>query len=112
MSLEKEIAELNITIQRLIAVLQNNAERAPVVQQVAAPEREEAAESQAPDQAADVIEVAPTFEQVQSAFVKFIAEKGRDSALELLKRYGVNGKLTEGKLPVSEHANFIADCKL
>lgn len=111
MSLEKEIAELNITIQRLIAVLQNNAEREPVVQ-VAAPEREEAAESQAPEQAAGIIEVAPTFEQVQSAFVKFIAEKGRDSALELLKHYGVNGKLTEGKLPASVYASFIEDCGL
>lgn len=100
MSLENEIRELNETIKVLINALQNKEAQEPVVM------------ASAPEQAADIIEVAPTFEQVQSAFVKFIAEKGRDSALALLKRYGVNGKLTEGKLPVSEHANFIADCRL
>ena len=112
MSLENEIKELNETIKTLIATLQNKDVPEPIVM-VSAPEQApEQSTEQTHEQAADTIEVAPTFEQVQSAFVKFIAEKGRDSALALLKRYGVNGKLTEGKLPVSEHANFIADCKL
>ena len=104
MSLENEIKELNATIKILIATLQNKDAPEPIVM-ASAPEH-------APEQAADIIEVAPTFEQVQSAFVKFIAEKGRGSALELLKRYGVNGKLTEDKLPVGKYSEFIADCGL
>ena len=104
MSLENEIKELNATIKVLIATLQNKEAQEPVVV-VSAPE-------QAPEPAAETIEVAPTFEQVQTAFVKFIAEKGRDSALDLLKRYGVDGKLTEGKLPVGKYSAFIADCGL
>lgn len=108
MSLENEIKELNETIKTLIAALQNKEVSEPVVM-VSAPEQPT---EQTHEQATDTIEVVPTFEQVQSAFVKFIAEKGRDSALALLKRYGVDGKLTEGKLPVGKYSEFIADCGL
>ncbi len=65
MSLENEIRELNETIKTLIAALQNKEVSEPIVM-VSAPE-------QAPERAAETIEVAPTFEQVQAAFVKCIA---------------------------------------
>ena len=116
MSLENEIKELNATIKVLIATLQNRETPEPVVM-VSAPEQSTEQVSgrvseRVSGQAVEIIETVPTFEQVQSAFVKFIAEKGRDAALAILKRHGVDGKLTEGKLPVGKYSEFIADCKL
>lgn len=108
MSLEKEIAELNITIQRLIAVLQNNAERAPVVQ-VAAPEREEAAESQENEQPT-VDEKVYQFSDVQQALLAHVKTHGRESAVAIMNSFGVVGKLTEDKLPVDKYAAFIRAC--
>lgn len=108
MSLEKEIAELNITIQRLIAVLQNNAERAPVVQ-VAAPEREEAAESQETEQPT-VDENVYQFSDVQQALLAHVKTHGRESAVAIMNSFGVVGKLTEDKLPVDKYAAFIRAC--
>lgn len=109
MSLEKEIAELNITIQRLIAVLQNNAERAPVVQQVAAPEREEAAESQETERPT-VDEKVYQFSDVQQALLAHVKTHGRESAVAIMNSFGVVGKLTEDKLPVDKYAAFIGAC--
>lgn len=108
MSLEKEIAELNITIQRLIAVLQNNAERAPVVQ-VAAPEREEAAESQETERPT-VGEKVYQFSDVQQALLAHVKTHGRESAVAIMNSFGVVGKLTEDKLPVDKYAAFIGAC--
>lgn len=108
MSLEKEIAELNITIQRLIAVLQNNAERAPVVQ-VAAPEREEAAESQETERPT-VDEKVYQFSDVQQALLAHVKTHSRESAVAIMNSFGVVGKLTEDKLPVDKYAAFIGAC--
>lgn len=108
MSLEKEIAELNITIQRLIAVLQNNVERAPVVQ-VAAPEREEAAESQETERPT-VDEKVYQFSDVQQALLAHVKTHGRESAVAIMNSFGVVGKLTEDKLPVDKYAAFIGAC--
>lgn len=108
MSLEKEIAELNITIQRLIAVLQNNAEREPVVQ-VAAPEREEAAESQETERPT-VDEKVYQFSDVQQALLAHVKTHGRESAVAIMNSFGVVGKLTEDKLPVDKYAAFIEAC--
>lgn len=108
MSLEKEIAELNITIQRLIAVLQNNAEREPVVQ-VAAPEREEAAESQETERPT-VDEKVYQFSDVQQALLAHVKTHGRESAVAIMNSFGVVGKLTEDKLPVDKYAAFIGSC--
>lgn len=108
MSLEKEIAELNITIQRLIAVLQNNAERAPEVQ-VAAPEREEAAESQETERPT-VDEKVYQFSDVQQALLAHVKTHGRESAVAIMNSFGVVGKLTEDKLPVDKYAAFIGAC--
>ena len=108
MSLEKEIAELNITIQRLIAVLQNNAERAPVVH-VAAPEREEAAESQETERPT-VDEKVYQFSDVQQALLAHVKTHGRESAVAIMNSFGVVGKLTEDKLPVDKYAAFIGAC--
>lgn len=108
MSLEKEIAELNITIQRLIAVLQNSAERAPEVQ-VAAPEREEAAESQETERPT-VDEKVYQFSDVQQALLAHVKTHGRESAVAIMNSFGVVGKLTEDKLPVDKYAAFIGAC--
>ena len=108
MSLEKEIAELNITIQRLIAVLQNNAERAPEVQ-VAAPEREEAAESQETERPT-VDEKVYQFSDVQQALLAHVKTHGRESAVAIMNSFGVVGKLTADKLPVDKYAAFIGAC--
>ena len=106
MSLEKEIAELNITIQRLIAVLQNNAERAPAVQ-VAAPEQEPIEDVLKTD---DIDYAAPVFEDVQQALLAHVKTHGRESAVAIMNSFGVVGKLTEDKLPVDKYAAFIGAC--
>ena len=108
MSLESEIKELNETIQRLMAVLQNNAEREPVVQ-VAAPEREEAAESQETERPT-VDEKVYQFSDVQQALLAHVKTHGRESAVAIMNSFGVVGKLTEDKLPVDKYAAFIGAC--
>lgn len=107
MSLEKEIAELNITIQHLIKVLQNNeTDKAPVVQ-VAAPEQEPIEDVLKTD---DIDYAAPVFGDVQQALLAHVKTHGRESAVAIMNSFGVVGKLTEDKLPVDKYAAFIGAC--
>lgn len=111
MSIEKRIEDLIAALEKNTAAITafNSVDR--TVQKVLDKAVEQSIVAEVREQTLNEESQEITYDQVVTAFRKYVTDKGRDPAVALLAKFGITGKLTQDQLPEAKYAEFLEAAK-